>query len=145
MELVEQKFRKMHADISHDLTIDVSSLKRTRGNETLHIGERISNLECLAQETFRSAMRKTRVALDSCAASPEDFNVIVVCRQGRHRSVATSEPLAEVAQRRTGCTIAGPFHLSRVAWHNRLCYTFEAWSEMHEEKTILFHKFATWW
>ena len=135
----------MHAYIPYDLAIDVCSLKRTRGNETLHIGEHISNLECLGQETSRSAIRKTRAALDSCAANPEGFHVIVVCRQGCHRSVATSKALAEVAQRRTGCTIAGPFHLSRVAWHNRLCYTFEAWSEMHEEKTILFHKFATWW
>ena len=145
MHLVEQKFREMQRDIKPDFFIDVVSLKRLSKSEPLHIGEHIANLECLDQHIFRQAIRRVRAALDACAGSQEDMNVIVVCRQGRHRSVAASKALAEVAARRTPHNIKGPFHLSRGNWHKRLCYRCTGCSAMAEEKNNLFEAFATWW
>ena len=102
MDLVEQKFGDVQPNIKPDFFINVCNLKKIKGkSETLHIGEHIANLECLDQETFRKAIRLVRAALDACAANREDMNVIVVCRQGRHRSVAASKALAEVAARTT--------------------------------------------
>ena len=146
MDLVEQKFGEVQPNIKPDFFIDVCNLKKIRGkSETLHIGEHIANLECLDQETFRKAIRLVRAALDACAANREDMNVIVVCRQGRHRSVAASKALAEVAARTTPHDILGPFHLSRGTWHKRLCYTCTGCSMFAEEKKEIFDKFATWW
>ena len=145
MDLVEQKFREVHTDITPDLFIDVCSLKRMSKSETLHIGEHIANLECLGQEVFWNAIRRLRAALDACAGNREDMNVIAVCRQGRHRSVASSKGLAEVAARKTPHNIKGPYHLSRGTWHKRLCYRCTGCSAMADKKNKMFDKFAAWW
>ena len=90
-----------------------------------HIGENYYNLRsAVEQDFFAKQLQKMNGYLMRMPRTDDDepVNIVSICRQGRHRSVAESRLFAEVF-REIGFEVLGPWHLSEDTWWSGQCST----------------------
>ena len=109
-------------DRNFDMILSCLDFKRHGCSPAKHWGENIKNLKQTAkQPAFKEIMFDIRTKVkDMFKRDAESFNILMVCGQGRHRSVAAARLVLEVLKR-GGINTSGPHYLSRRYWWEGFC------------------------
>ena len=113
---------------------------RSGAARPIHVGEHIKTLSFVSkQRQFANNLQKIKARIEKCDS--DIVNILCVCNQGRHRSVAESRLFREVLSR-NNYDARGPVHLSRRTWYEHQCATCHSCIESCVGKEQIFNEAA---
>ena len=102
-----------------------------------HCGEHTEIVRCCIESpNFKTILDQCRTSVEMLWQHQDGIEVLCVCNEGKHQSVAVSAALQAIYQM-DGFSSGGPYHLSNTHWWRRLCSACSQ-CKANEDKDTLF-------